>query len=409
MPTLGRNLKRLTESHGLPAVLDQLGDALRARKIPESEVSFRELAQSFLGDDWPVKLGRYSARTLEAGDAVDASAFSAISGNILIDRVRDQFNSPEFIASALVETIPVTNGNLDTQREPWLSDVIPENPGALGGSDYVVEAGMPFPKTDFRANYFALAKPEKRSLGCVVTWEMLFSDRTRQALSAAGSVGKTLGLSREERILKVMFGLAGNFTASLGGGPETAYNTYYTSGGPYVNQIGTNPIDDWDSINAIEQVFANMLDPVTGKPIDVTPTALIVMPAKYYNAKIALNAPNIRQSYGTVPSGAGATTDIAAYAPNPLENNYPIYKSKYAYQLVLASVSGVAATAREFAVLADTKRAFYYREVRPLTVMQAPPGNLYEFQNDAAVAIKAIEFGVAGTQSPWHSVLSRNA
>src|SRR5688572_29586553 len=98
---LGRNLKRLVEANGLPACMQHFKEAVSQGKINPREVSFRELAQSLIGDNWSRVLearGSGQVHLLESGEAVDSSAFAAITGQLLINEVLEKFQSPEFIA-----------------------------------------------------------------------------------------------------------------------------------------------------------------------------------------------------------------------------------------------------------------------------------------------------------------------
>jgi len=161
MPSLGRNLREFARQHGVDKTIQFITESRQKSKttlgagISDRQLSLRELAEGFMGPNWSAKLERYnkgSRRFMESSEAVDASAFSAITGQILIDIVKEKYTSAEFIGDQLVTVMPVTNGNLGTQKIPWLSNVLNDS--------NIVEQAMPYPMTTFNAQYITL--PEKK-------------------------------------------------------------------------------------------------------------------------------------------------------------------------------------------------------------------------------------------------------
>jgi hypothetical protein len=379
---LGTHLKRLVEAHGVAKVNTLLAESIKSGRISKHQVSLRQIAEAFLGHQWDVQLKRHQARLLEATEAVDASAFSNITGQLLINEIKDRYKRADFIGDQLAEVVPITNGNLQTQKTPWL--------GAIVDAPDVVGQGMPYPKTSFGEQYITYPAPAKRGYICQVTFEMIFSDLTSQALEAAGAVGERLGIDREERILNVVLGLTNNHVWN-----GTAYDTYQTTT-PWINKLSSIVLTNWTHINTVEQLFAKMTDPVSGKPIQVNVSGLLVMPAKRYTAKRIVNATETRSG------DTDETTSNQTLAPNPLDGSYPILSSKYAYALNVAS--GVSeANTNDTWFMGDFKKAFVYREVFPLKTEQAPPQNPMEFEQDIVHAVRASEFGVAAVRDPRYA------
>lgn len=380
--SLGRKLKQLTESYGIAKTSKFLGDAIRDKKINRHTISIRQLAESFMGSDWAEQLYRYNSgvRVREAAEGVDASSFTAITGQLLVNEIKDKYELAALIGDEVAETVPVTNGNLKEQKVPWLSNVI--------DSVEKVEEGMPYPHTSFSPNYIEYPAIEKIGKICAVTMEAIYSDLTGQILDSAGSVGTYCGIAREERILKVVLGLTNNHKWN-----GSSYNTYLTSGS-WVNKVATFTMTDWSSINTLEQLFMNMLDPNTGKNILIEPKQLFVMPANKYRTRRAITATNTR-------SGDFATSGNPDQieAPNPLDKDYQILTSPHARRLLVES--GVSATnADKYVFLGDFKKAFIWREAKPLTVVEAPAQNPMEFNQDIALAVKASLMGVAAVRDP---------
>jgi hypothetical protein len=409
--SLGRNLRRLMESQGVVPTLNMFFGMVESGKIKARSVSFRDIAENVVGYNYWEKLSAFNAsapfrlresmtdcvadhtvRTLEsgAGEAVDASAFADITGQLLINEVREGFKNPMFIGDSLVKTVPITNGNLGTQITPWLSDVL--------GDGQVVQPGMPYPHTKFVEQYVRHPKPVKHGQICSVTMEMLYSDLTSQAMDRANSVGRALGYEREKEILNVVYGITNTYAF----GNEAALTSYNTfQAGPlsasvlWINSIANELLVDWSNINTLEQLFYNMVDPATGRRILVEPKIMLVTPPLKYTAKRAIHATETRS--GDITSGDGRQV----VAANPLDRNYNVITSPITTE-VLVDSGVTAAKAATYWQLIDTDKAYEWREVYGLRTESAPKGNPLEFNQDIAVQVKGGYFGVAATGSPYH-------
>lgn len=423
--SFGKRVKEWAKEHGYEGAVRNACDLVKQGKVAENELGFRSLAQGLMGDDWSTKLQMHQERGLESADAIDASAFTAISGNQLISKVNEGYNLAGMIGDDITTKIPITNQNLDTEKEPWLSDVRPETTDKL-----IVQPAMEFPSAEFTYNYFLKRSPEMRARKVEVTLQMIFADRTRQANDRAYSVGKMLRLDKEERILRVFLGLSGStgatpsaantfqntrFTYAYAGGTETTSNTFIednTTGtlGKWENQLDSTPLVSFNDINSMEQLFARMTDPVTGKPIDIDATDMFVMPSKKYLAEVILNSTGVSNGSYAVTAGSGNNNTVTE-ASNPLGKPYKLYTSKHAYKLAAlnelftdqAFANGATITAAQAVdlwLLGDFKRALYYREAMPLTVRPVAAGNRDEVLRNIVLQIGAFEWGVAGVQDP---------
>lgn len=413
--SLGRNLKREAGERGWESVIADFGEARNSGKIPDSQISFRNLAEGILGDNWSVKLQNYahsggSFHGMEAADAVDASAFVSITGNQLIDTVQKKFENPAFIGDQLVTKIPVTNGNLDTIKEPWLSGVSIEGEA---GEGFVTQQGMPYGRTEFKPNYVLLAAPRRRGRIVDVTYEMIYADRTRQAIESAGSVGFALGLAREYEILRVALGITNNFRFSYGGIAETTARTYLKAGTYYSNAVDSLPLTGWADVNTLEQKFSEMRDPVTGVPIVTGAKQLLVMPANVLNAMNILHATQIRTGDGSTSGGVPANT--ATYGASPLIGYSLLPSTPHLFkvaddELTLQDGTTAISSANTKTVwyMGDFKEALYYREVHGLIVNQAPPLNPAEFEREIVLSVRAKTYGIAGVRNPFHIARAGN-
>ena len=400
MKSLGKKLKEFGQQNGLAKTKQFFSESIAKGDVAVNRISLRGLAEGIMGDDWAEQLNRFNGpeRTfMEATEAVDASNFAAITGQILITTVQEKYKLASFIGDQLVSTIPAGQ-NLSTEIIPWLSDISP--------SPEVVQPGMPYPQTQFSGNYVRLPAIEKVGRICAITAEMIYSDKTSQALASAESVGTYCGLVREERILNTVLGLTGSYVYGTAAGAEATLNTYSTTAQAgmtfgFINRIGSYSLSNFASINTLEQLFYQMKDPNTGKPIDIFGPGMqmLVMPFQKYTASRILNPQT------TTKNGPYATSgDVEQLeSPNPLDNNYGLLTSAHARNLLVTS--GIAAaTADKYVYLGNFKKAFVWREAKPMEVVQAPANNWAEFNQDIAVAIKASWWGSAGVTDPRYVV-----
>lgn len=438
--SLGRKIASLINDAGAETAIRGVESMVSEGKIKPEQVSIRDLAENIVGPDWAHKMqvamvnpyaspymnpGLY--RGSESGDAVSGSTFSAITGNLLIDKIRQGYNAASFIGDQLVETIPVTHGNLDTIKEPWLGDI--GTPAGLMTSltdedEDLVDEGKEYQASDFQGNYVLLARPKKHGRRCDVTFEMIYADRTRQAYEKANSVGKRVRRIKEYRILKCVAGITVGYRFSYNGTAELSSPTYVetdantNSAYPrWVNHLDSTPLTNWADLNSVEQLFNQMRDPNTGEPLDIDADTILVMPSNLHNARHIIHATGIR----TGPGGSTSTSNSAStvnYSSSDLKP-YNILTSKYLYKLMTTSglaipsqdyvddgntLTVTAAQAADFWWVGNFKKAFYYREVYPLRTVQAPPQNPLEFDRDIVLSVKAQEYGVAGIQDPRYVV-----
>lgn len=374
------------------------------KKIGHGQMSIRAIAEGIMGEGWHERYrkGCYHLQMglRESSAAVDVSAFSNITGQLLVDRIRDNYDAPQFIGDSLFEIAPVTGGNLGMHREPWLSRTR-NDPGLL-------QPQQEYPETDFIEQYIDLPALEKRGQRCSISMEMIFADKTKQAMNRAEDIGFRLRYNREERQLKVVAGLVNNWVYM-----GTGYNTYSTGNGLYINEKSSNAIADYRQVAELELMFSNMTDFVTGKAVLVDPSGMQILhvPYKTPELKIALHAARTRNG----PFAVSAPNVQQEIDEVPLINDvdYPLIKSVILWHLLVDAVAAggqaySAAAAKEHVWMGHFKKAFVYREAMPFTTAQAPPGNPAEFNQDIAVQVKAMEWGVAGVQDPRQVVHSYN-
>lgn len=402
MARIGLKLREVMKGkparEGTRLACDVLREGIKSGKISRDDISFRELAESMIGNDWATHLRAVSAGAetpmalRESIDAVDSSGFSAITGQLLVDEVKDKYKLATFVSDQMFRTVKVTNGNLGTHIVPYLTDTL-DDPG-------IVNQGQQYPQTTFNGQYITLAAPEKYGRICALTFEAIYSDLTKQIMDSASSVGRRVGLWVEKKRLRVALGLDNNHVWN-----GTSYNTYQTSS-PWINSKTDFTLTNWTSIQALELLFSQMLDPVLSEPIEIDGAQMLVMPKLKYTAKRIINATEVRS--GDITSGTGDQV----ISNNPLDGGYSLMDSKHARRQLRTYGSGTFtsdAIADSLVLFGDFKKAFYWREVFPLQTVQAPPQNPAEFNQDIVFQVKANVFGVAGVWDPRYVIRAYNS
>jgi hypothetical protein len=378
------------ETAGAEETVRHLQEALQTGDLKPEDFSIRELAEATLSAE---RVRRMDPRQggvclLEAGDGVDATAFSNIVGQVIEAKILAAYQQEAFVMSKLVDTVPT---RLDGEKIPGI--------GRVADTVAEVQPGMPYPNLGFGEDYIETPQTAKRGFIVPVTKEAIFFDRTNLVLQRAAEVGEILGLNKEKRLLDLLIGTTNNYKWK-----GAAYNTYSNAGtgvppdGDWINQTDEE-LMDWTDVDAAEQLFANILDPNTGEPVLVQATTVLVMPAYRHAAHRIFNAAEI-----TYASGGGATAVTAA---NPL-GNYKVVESRLAYRRLLAAGHS-ADDAKKFWFIGDFRKAFAYMENWPITVSQSPLGSEAEFNQDIVVRFKASERGAAAVINPRYVVRGTGA
>ena len=379
------------EPNGPEKTVRHLQEALEPGDLKPEDFSIRDLAEATLS---PERVRQMDPRQggvclLEAGDGVDVTAFSNITGQVVQAKIMEAYTQEAFVLSRLVDTIPT---RLDGERIPGIGRI----------SDEVAEVrpGMPYPSLGFAEDYIETPQTTKRGFIVPVTKEAIFFDRTHLVLQRAAEVGEVLGLNKEKRLLDLLIGATNNYKWKGAG-----YNTYSNAGtgvapdGNWINEM-TEELVDWTDVDAAEQLFADILDPNTGEPVLIQATTVLVMPAYRHAAHRIFNAAEINYAadrrrddhHGRQPAGQLHGGREPAGLP-------PAHRRR----------ATTAADAKKWWFIGDFRKAFAYMENWPITVTQSPPNSEAEFNQDIVVRFKASERGAAAVINPRYVVKSTGA
>lgn len=397
-----KELRRMYEGLGAGLTVTRLSEALQEKHLRPEDFSLREMADTFLTEAFvksrlDPRAGAGFVPLTEGGfDGVDVTAFSHITGRIVSAKMLEAYQSPVFVHSQLVATVPT---RFNGERIPGV--------GKIDKAAAKVQPGMPFPNAGFGEDYIDTPATDKYGVIVPVTKEAVFFDQTGLVLREASRIGEVLAVAKEKRVLEAVWGIGSGNTWKWKGTTRDTYSVDGTTAGyggtvnGFINQI-TDELVDWTDVDAAEQAFVGLTDPVTGDPIVLTARHLLTMPA-YHNAALrVLSATEIRH-------GANADTTQTFFA-NPYAGRYQVATSALAYARILAvgNAGGAesAATAKKWWLLGDLSKAFAYMENWPLTVVQAPNNSEAEFQQDVVLRYKASERGVPAVLDPRYVVRS---
>lgn len=403
----GINLRQLAKTHGTRWLAKKLTEGIKLGRKGDADgfgikdFSLKECAIAFCGEAWYRRLdpsngprgpGYHSAQALlEAGggDAVDVTAFSNITGQILFNKILEGWEQAGMIGEQLVQTIDT---KLDGEKLPWISRIIGAggaSAGAYGpGEGEPIHPGMPYPEANLAEQYLTTPSTMKWGEILSITKEAIFFDRTGQLLMRAGEIGTRLRYNKEKRILDYVVGAVNTFNWK-----GTTYNTYLSGGTYWSNVLTSTPLVDWTSVQAAEMLFSLMTDPDTTNPIVVLPDTLLVMPARLHTARRIISATENRTT-GTVTSPFQNQT-LAGNTLNP----YKILSSPILRQRSI-NMGVAAANVDDHWWLGQFTKAFAYMRNWDVTVVQAPANATADFERDIVTRYKASERGTPAVIDP---------
>ncbi|GHT10206.1 hypothetical protein FACS1894170_01940 [Planctomycetales bacterium] len=369
-----RELRKRCQLDGGAATVSHITEALQSGALVPEDFSFRDIAEAMLPD---------GAAMLEDGAVLNEDvAVTAVNtiGAVIETKIKEAYRHESFAASKLVKTIPT---RYDGEKIYQF--------GSIDDSSLEVGVNSPYPAHNFDADYIETPGTSKRGLIVPVTRETVFFDRTHQVLERAAEVGEVLAMSKEKRILEMILGLTNSYKYN-----GAAKNTYYSgaAGEPWKNLLSDNELQNWTDIEAAEDLFGAMTDPVNGHPVLIEADNVLVMPAKRHLAH--------RLFYASSVSYEDDTTSTTTAIRNPFAK-YKLVSSRLGYQL-LKSVTPTITNPEKIWVIGNFKKAFAYMENWGITVTRSGSGSEADFTRDVIVRFKASERGVPAVLDPRYAV-----
>jgi hypothetical protein len=369
-----RELRKRCQLDGGAATVKHITEALQSGALVPEDFSFRDIAEAMLPE---------GATMLEEGAVLNEDvAVTAVNtiGAVIETKIKEAYRHESFAASKLVKTIPT---RYDGEKIYQF--------GSIDDSDLEVEVNSQYPTHHFDADYIETPGTAKHGLIVPVTRETVFFDRTYQVLERAAEVGEVLAMNKEKRILEMILGLTNPYKYN-----GAAKNTYYSGAAndPWKNLLPGNELQNWTDIEAAEDLFGAMTDPVNGHPVLIEADSVLVMPAKRHLAH--------RLFYASSVSYEDDTTSTTTAIRNPFAK-YNLVSSRLGYQLLKSAVPAIA-NPEKIWIIGNFKKAFAYMENWGITVTRSGSGSEADFTRDVIVRFKASERGVPAVLDPRYTV-----
>lgn len=370
-------LRRMVEQLGPEAAAEKINGLLQSKQIKPHELSLRETYEGLCGPDAlraidaSRKSGGTARHLTEAADAVSSAAFTSITGQLFVSKVKDAYETASLIGAELAETMPSTF--LDGERVPGI--------GGLGDSADVVGEGEQFPEVGLSEEYVDFGPIKKRGFKVSVTKESIVKDRTGVLLARCGDGGRFMGLNKEKRLIDCSTGITNTYKRN-----GVATNTYLTSGA-YINQQSNSLTAQWRCIETADLLFDGILDPTTGEPITVNGEITVIVPrALYKTAEVIFGASMVRFH-------DGASSTYATYAPNPVGGGRP-------YKVITNPYVKLRTSSATTWFYGQPKKSFVYREAWSMQSLQLGDTTQIAFDRDVVQQFRFDESGDAGVIEP---------
>lgn len=368
-----------------------LEERIRLKKLDPARDfrDLRTLAAEACGPAWADQLAAYAGRRQwvaeAAADAIGPDSFAALVGTEGVRRMETNYNLVVSSVDQMFSPYPTPDN---------LEEITHIYPAQITGGIINIAPVMPYPNLFNPTGWsITIPKPEKRGGIVQVALEQVVNGKTAEVFDAFDAAGKVQGHDQVERKLKVVLGIVNNYTRN-----GTTYGTFQTAT-PWINRL-----DDFDITNGpaeldrLEQLFNNMVDPITGKEVVVNPTGIFIPAAGKFTARHVLGATELR----TVD---GSTTIIS---DNPMGNLPAPMTDRKAKRLLVAN--GLTADqANSYFLYGDFRAAFANREVRPAEVLERNNeiADELNWRNDVVYAAKLRTWDAPFVKDPTQVTLGR--
>ncbi len=388
----GKNLRKMWNDKGGKHVLANLQEMYDTKEITPEDFSFRDLASNLIEDghemvaDWDRSRRRGGHIATEAVHAVDTSAMANITGQLFFNAIKDGLTDEGLIGDQLVSLMP---SNIQGP------ELIP-GVGAAGSEfDDIVVEGDPYPSVGLTEEFVTIPGADKRGGIIGLTREVIIADKTGQLIERARGIGTALGIRREESILGVVLGIVNPYLYK-----GVARNTYANAAMGFDNVI-VDALVNYTDLQAAENIFSAMRNPVTNKPFSQKPNTIICSDTLKWTASAVIHDVQVR--LGDISAAPG----IQSIGGNRVPWKMNIESNEYYVQALLDGTGkdGLLSVANRGEAnlhwyIGNPKGAFVWKQVWPLTVEEAPNNSEVQFTQDVWMRFKASYKGVAGVKEP---------
>lgn len=391
-----KNVRLLVESkdHGDQVAVVNLREAMKTKALDPYDLDFGRLWVECFG--WHAfqscrsSRDQLATRYMQEAGPVMTAAFQVISGQIVYQMIMDAYKSPEFIFSRL---IPERQSIYSFEKVAGISEI--------GDEVQTVGEGKPYPRATPAPYFQHLAETQLRGLIVDVTRQALFFDRTGVLQQRCKDVGKSGGQNREKRAVDCVIDENGGAkSAALGGHRYHFRNnsiaTYGNNSGnhDWDNLQASNALVDWTDIDNAEQLFNQMVDPVTAEPIVFEWKHLV---CGLQLKQTALRIRNATEIIVSTPGFATSGNPNQAKLGNPYANRFEVLTSPYVENRLTTDTDWF---------IGDISGAFTYIVNWPDTVTTQAGGTEKEFELEIVQSHKWNGMGNYTTAEPRKQVKS---
>ena len=389
MLVAARDLYKMWQQKGPKWVMHHIQESFSKGELTMHDFSLRDLAENLIPDGHEfVRLidprRRSGQVVLEAVDAVDTSAFSHITGQLVFSTIQQAMKLDTLIGDELVSLMP--SNFQDQEIVPGISNASDEF------ADEITE-GDDYPLVGLSEEYVTIPRAEKHGGILPITREAVIADRTGVLVDRAKTIGTGLAIRREKAILNVFIGAVNPYSRN-----GVARITYHDTAMGFDNIIN-DALADHTDIQAAETAFRRMRDPNTEEPLGHSPDTIVVVPALLWLGRHIIHSSELRA--GDITAGAG----YQRVGLNPIPFTLKILTNEWLRDLLLAA-DGVAgldtdgAKVDAFWFIGKPTECFVWKEIWPLTVEEAPQNNEAQFSRDIWLRFKVSYKGCAGVREP---------
>lgn len=342
------------------------------KKAKASDFSIKQLWEGLVGDvNETLAMSKvYDPNHKVFREGVRSTGFPIAMDNLMISRVIEGYESPNFIGRRLVDVVPTSTPEED----------IPGYTDAMGPEE--VQEGHPYKKATM-GEKSARASAKKFGRIIEVTEESIMFDKTGLILRRANNIGKQAGVHMEDRILRGITGVNADVYR-----PSGVAETLYSAGNN--NLVTSNGLTGWTAIDKMLQEHAkNVKDDrqhQDGLPITWNPRQIVVPPELNMTARNIINATEIRNTSGSVET----------ISSNPV-NNYEVLSS----ELLTAILGGASDW-----FIGDFPAQFIWYEVYPLQTQTQGASSEQAFTSDIVASTKVRYYGDIACLDTVHTMRS---